>query len=269
MPFLKGKSIIVTLAVFILLIFLHFIDILNPVERAVFNAFAPAQEHLYKQSTKVGSFFEKFRKRATESEIELLKTQIRSLLVQNAKLKLMAEENKILKKNLGFQQEYEYELAGARIIGFSTLKNSTTAIIQIENKDFDYEKLLPGMPVVAGDGIFVGKILSIKENRVFVMPLISQGSTVAATILNNSKTIGVAEGELNLSIKMRMIPKSERIKQGDLVITSGLEEEIPQGLLIGTVSKVSEDPLSPFNLAHITTLYDIKQLSKVMVILNY
>lgn len=265
----KRKSLTVVLAVFILLVFLHSLNILNPLEKALFNIFAPVQKYFYSSGLKAGDFIENIKERKDESATELLKAQIRSLLVQNAKLKIFAEENKLLKKALGFQQKHSYELISARVIGSDSLQNSTLLILQIENKNYNTKDVEIDMPIVVEDNILVGKIASIKQDQIYMLPITASQSAIAATILNKNYTLGVAEGELNQGVKMRMIPQSEKLKQGGLVVTSGLETKMPRGLLLGTISKVSHDPQTPFDVAHVAPLYNLKRLSKILIIKKY
>lgn len=266
---IKSKLFIITAAALVLLIFLHSTKIFNPAEKALFLISSPAQKYLYGAGIKITDFFDRFKAEAGAGEIELLKTQLRSLMLRNAQLKLIAEENKILKKELNFTNEHKYEYVSARVIGADSLQNSSFLLLEIEDENYSEEDIENDMPIIAEDGILVGKVAVIKQNRIFMMPITAMQSAVAATVLNKAYTIGVAEGELNLSVKMRMIPQSETIKQGDLVVTSGMEVKMPKGLLLGTVSKVSQDPQAPFNIAYISPLYNIKKISDVLIIKKF
>jgi rod shape-determining protein MreC len=264
----KGKQLVIAIAVFILLIFLHSTDLLNTPERIIFSALTPAQNYLRSTGLRANDYFKNFFAGDNAGEIEILKAQMRALLVQNARLKIVDEENKLLKKELKFTKSHSMEFIPARVIGYDSLQNSNLVILEPEN-DTPVQNIKADMPVVADDGIIIGKIAYVKENRIFMRFITSSQSALAATILNKGYTAGVAEGELNLSIKMKMIPQSEEIKQGDIIVTSGLESWIPKGLLIGTVTKVSRDPQAPFNVALISPLYDFKNISKVLIIKSY
>jgi len=266
---IKSKRAGLTVVAFMLLIFLHSLEILNPIEKTIFNFFAPIQKNIYSFGLGIKDTVETIKYKNNLTETEILKAQIRSLTLQNAKLKILGEENKILKKELGFSKTNEYDLVGARVIGYDSLHNSTLLILELEDDNVNLDDIKIGMPVVVEDGILVGKISNINQNKLFIQPLISSESAIASTILNSSYTTGIIEGELNLAIKMKMIPQTEKIKAGDLIITSGLEAEIPKGLLIGTVTKVSYDSLSPFQIAHITPLIDFTNLSNVLIIKKY
>lgn len=257
------------MTVFVLLIFLHSIGILKPAEKFIFNFFSPAGGILFDAGRRINIFIEEAMTKEDKNEMALLKAQIRSLLMQNAQLKILSEENAILKKELGFTRRHNYELVPARIIGYDSLKDSNLLILQIEDEKYKNEDVSVDMPIIIEDGILIGKISEIKKGVVFLRLTTFPRNAVAATILNKNYTLGVVEGEFNFGIRMRMIPQTEKIKQGDLVVSSGLELKMPKGLLIGTVSKVERDPQSPFDIAHVAPLYNPKKLSKVLIIKSY
>lgn len=265
----KGKTIALATAVFVLLIFLHSLKILDAPEKIFIDAAAPIQKKLYGTGIKTNLFIQNIFSGKNENETDLLRAQVRSLTIQNAQMRLLMEENALLKKELGFNRRHNYELAAARIIGYDSSKNSDLFILQIEDEKYKNSDIAVDMPVVAEDGILIGKIAEIKEGQIFVRSITSPQNAVASTILNKNYTLGVAEGDFNFSIKMTMIPQSEKLKQGDLVVTSGLEPKMPKGLLIGIISKIESDPRNPFNIAHITPLHSAKNLSNVLIIKGY
>lgn len=268
-PVIGGKSLAIATAVFVLLIFLHSVQALNFAENFFFGLLAPVQQRVYDAGLQANNFVRNVFFQTNKNEVELLKAQLRSLMIQNAQLKIAAQENILLKKELGFTRRQSYQTIAARIIGYDSLKNSNLLILQVENEKYKNEDVLADMPIIIEDGILIGKVAEIKDGKIFMRLITSPQSAVAATVLNKNYTIGVAEGEFNFGIKMRMIPQSEKIKQGDLAVSSGLEPGMPKGLLLGTVSKIEHDPQNPFDIAHIAPLYNQKDISKILIISAY
>lgn len=258
--------LIIFLAVFVLLLFLHSTEILNPFEKIILSGLAPMNKFFYGAGQKTNIFFQKLTTKDSAGESDVLRAQIRGLRMQIAQLKILSEENEILKKELGFSRKHPYELVAARIVGYDAVRASDLFILQIENEKYNNNDIAVDMPVIIEDGVLVGKIAEIKNGQIFIRLITSPQSAVAATVLNKNYTTGVAEGESNFGIKMSMIPQSEKMKQGDLIISSGLEAQIPRGLLIGTVSKIEHDPQNPFDIAYVTSLYNVKMLSKILII---
>ena len=68
-------------------------------------------------------------------------------------------------------------------------------------------------------------------------------------------------------MKMGFVPQTADIKAGDLIVTSGLEEGIPRGLVIGKVAEIKGESNDPWRLAIVETLIDPDDLTIVSVIL--
>lgn len=90
---------------------------------------------------------------------------------------------------------------------------------------------------------------------------------LAATILGDTKTNGITAGDLGLTIKMDFIPQTVIIKPGDLVVTSGLEDAIPRGLVIGKVSTVTKESNDLWQSAVIEPLINPDDLIIISVLL--
>ena len=114
----------------------------------------------------------------------------------------------------------------------------------------------------------MGKITKV-EKQLAVVRLISDNQIkVAATVLNNERSLGVVEGGYGLSVRMSFIPRNEVVQVGDQIITSGLELNIPRGLLIGSVAAVENEPYQPFQQAVLTPAADLAKLTLVSVLLT-
>jgi rod shape-determining protein MreC len=91
---------------------------------------------------------------------------------------------------------------------------------------------------------------------------------IAATILNKDASLGVVEGGYGLSVRMNFIPRNEDVFVGDKIITSGLEESIPRGLLIGEVAVLENEAYQPFQQAVLATAIDPSKLTVVSVLIS-
>lgn len=84
---------------------------------------------------------------------------------------------------------------------------------------------------------------------------------------SEDRTIGLAEGDMGLSIKVSFVSQSENIKVGDQLITSGLEKDIPRGLAVGRVNNVEQEVNNIWQNINAEALFDVNNLSIVSVIL--
>jgi rod shape-determining protein MreC len=124
-----------------------------------------------------------------------------------------------------------------------------------------------GTPAISGDGIMVGKVVAVTASSASVRVISDRNSATAVTLLNGTRTIGVAQGMSGALLSLEFIPQDERVSVNDIVVTSGLETSVPSGLLIGIVNSVETNPNAPFQQAVIEPLADVRRMSVVTVIL--
>ncbi len=180
-----------------------------------------------------------------------------------AELKQLRNENDFLRNQLGFlKNKKKYILAN--VVG---KENELANNILIINKGSD-QGISVGKPILAGEGILVGKIIKVNSNTSLVRLLTDSQSKIGATALNKDETIGVVVGEYNLSLKLIMVPLTEVINPGDQIITSGLEKDLPRGLLIGQIENVQKELYQPFQVASLKTGVDLNKLSIVSVLIE-
>jgi len=76
------------------------------------------------------------------------------------------------------------------------------------------------------------------------------------------------EGGYGISLRMNLIPRDEAVRIGDQVVSSGLEKNIPRGLLIGTVAVIENEPYKPFQQAILNSVADLSKLTVVGALLT-
>lgn len=261
---ISGKLI----AVLLLLIFLRSLGVLAPVENFVIKIFKTPLAQLHLSGTSAYQYYEdKIENRKKTSfwreENKELKQKINALSSQNARLKILAQENESLKRELGFLKENDYKTLSARVINNSYYLSDVIII----NKGAE-DGLLAGLPLVANGGILVGKIIEVKKNTATAILPLSPRARFAANIISEEQNVsGVTRGEHNLSLRMDLIPKNSSFSKNDLVVTSGLEENIPPGLIIGKVIEIIDISGSLFQEAIISPgiIYgDVKFVSIIL-----
>lgn len=183
---------------------------------------------------------------------EELKKIIEILQIQNAKLQSVAAENEALKTALNFKEKRTDTTILARAISQSGDDMSRALIIDRGTDD----GIRIGQPVIAGDGILIGKISESKPTRSVVLLLFDSKSKLAVTIQTNKETLGILEGDRGLSMQITLIPQTQALSPGTTIITSGLEPGIRRGLIVGTVNTVTQDTQQQFQTASITPLRD-------------
>ncbi len=272
---IKTKDIFMVMAVIGLLIFLHFIKILSPIENIIISILNPLTSGIYSVSTDLHTAYDKQTdKRDLLKIVEDLEEKTKQLTVENTELDNLREENEKLRQHLKFLTKNEFDYILANIIFRDILEDSTKLSQAIIIDKGSQDGLYPGLAVVSSQGVLVGKVIEVKKNIAKVLLVTDSKCKLAATIQSQSqddsesyKTIGVAEGELGLTIKMNFIPQTKKISVGDTVITSGLEKNIERGLLIGRVTQVDNSSNEVWQSVTIEPLADLDDLFIVSVLL--
>ena len=262
------KKLILYLAVIGLLVFLYAFNLLGPLNRVIYGILNPIFSGFQSVSSNIRSTYnEQTEKKDLNEYVKELEGEVNQLTEENARLKILENENGILREHLGFLVKNEYNYVMSNVISRGDAVESSgreeTIIIDKGSKDGVY----PGLAIVSGQGMIIGKVAEAKENISQVNLTNSSKCKLAATILNEDKTSGVTEGELGLTIKMEFIPQEEEVNIGDIIVTSGLEQAIPRGLVIGKVTQVEKENNEIWQFATLEPLVQAEDLVIVSVLI--
>lgn len=255
----------VTSIIFVVILF-HYIGWLSLPEKWVRSLINTPSSYIFKTTNAVqGTQTFVSSKKELSERIQALESQIGSLSVDQSKLALLEDENKRLREQLNFITTSSIHSVGAEAIGRSIDPIATTIIINRGERDGIRE----GNPVIIGSGILVGKVISVHEASAIVQLINDTQSRVAATVLNNKEhSLGIVEGGFGIAVRLKFIPQNEEIRGGDIITTSGLEGNIPRGLLIGTIEAVERKPQEPFQEALLKPIYNLNDITVVSVLLT-
>lgn len=255
-----NKRILLAAAACLLLLFFHYIGILSPFERAFVWCLKPVMRLVYSMSDKIGQGYTYFASKSNlEKQNNLLKEQLAGLLQEKSGCTEISQENDFLRQQMNFVRQKNWQQIIASVIGKS---NESVLILDVGEND----GIVLGLPVLQSNGILVAKITKVEKNRSFALLLNDDNSQVLAKLQNFSKTMGSVQGQYNLGLQMKLIPQTEDVQTGQIVVTSGLEEKIPSGLVIGQITSVKKEPEQLFQEAGINSLADFNKITKVMII---
>ena len=182
--------------------------------------------------------------------------------VEQSKMNALLSENEALKKELGFLNRRQLKGIPANILSRTVSSQTTTFRIDAGSD----QKIVLGSAVIVEDGMFVGKITEVSQTQSIVTASTAQQMATGVTLFNETRTIGIAEGSTGNLIELKFVPSDEVIRVNDLVVTSGLEEHIPPGLVVGIINTVKPDPEAPFQNAILQPLVDVRTFSHVIIL---
>jgi rod shape-determining protein MreC len=124
-----------------------------------------------------------------------------------------------------------------------------------------------GMPVVTGQGL-VGRIIQVSANAARVMLVTEPTSSVSAR-LQATRVEGSVHGIPAGSMEMDFIPLDAQLREGELVMTSGLGGNFPPDIVIGQVTSVRLAESGLNRVAQVRSLIDFDTLEFVLVVTNF
>lgn len=196
--------------------------------------------------------------------VTVLESERAAFAVESATAQAMREENDELRRRLAFKERSRLRLVSAEVIG-RVVGAETSAFVINRGSD---DGVIVGMPVIVGEGILAGKVTSLDATSATVNAVTDRATATAAALLNGSRTIGITSGLDGSLLTLTYIPKDEHVAINDLVVTSGLEDKVPSGLVIGIVNAVESKETEPFQRAVIEPLVDVRRITSVSVILG-
>ncbi|PIR04133.1 MAG: rod shape-determining protein MreC [Candidatus Magasanikbacteria bacterium CG11_big_fil_rev_8_21_14_0_20_39_34] len=261
----KLQFLLLFFVIILVTISLHYFGVLNFFENGIRRIINPVSTELYSVSMQINDNTVNFE------SIEDLQSAYKDLLTRqqdydliNTQLGLLKNENEQLKQQLNFLQKTDYKYKSAQVIGLNVEPVGNTMLINLGRN----QGIEVGQPVIAGGGYLIGKIARVEDNQSVLRLIYDNQSAIAATVLNTEKSMGVVEGGFGLSVRMNLIPQNEVISVGDSVITSGLEDQIPRGLIIGNIQATEKEPYKPFQRAILTPYPQIGNVHIVSVIIS-
>ena len=95
-----------------------------------------------------------------------------------------------------------------------------------------------------------------------------QTSAISA-LIQESRVQGVVVGSADGTLNMEFVEETADVKEGDLVLTSGLGGDHPSGELIGQVVKVGRAPQELFQEVRVQPLADLTRIETVLVLTSF
>lgn len=193
---------------------------------------------------------------------ERLKKEVYLLRQKLNTLEEMRLENARLKNLLSFKEKSQLKVIVARVIAHSPDNWSSQIIIDKGR----YNGIKPGMAVINHLGL-VGRVMESDKHTSKIM-LINDPDFAISSLVQRSRQEGLVSGTLGSSLTMRYLPYEADIKPQDTIITSGLTDIYPKGLLIGTVKDIGEEFSGLSRYAIIKPAVDLSSIEEVLIIVQ-
>ncbi|MEW8956683.1 rod shape-determining protein MreC [Clostridium sp.] len=198
-------------------------------------------------------------------ELKQKNDELENKLVEFNSLK---RENEELKETLKFTEERkedDYDYVNTNIIGKAGNSFLDGYIIDKGSDD----GLEDGMVAITSKGL-VGQVTSVASNWAIVQSLANENISVAAMVENTQEIDGIVKGykksQNELLAKVYHLPIDSEVKEGDVILTSGLGGIYPKNIRIGEVVSVEEDKGKVMKIATIEPFVDFNKLQDMLIV---
>ena len=197
-----------------------------------------------------------------ERENRGLNARVTSLTKEVNNYREMSLEYVRLKKLMGIKSDMGFPTVVARVVGRNRLSVFRTVLIDKGTAD----GIAPGLPVITAEGV-AGKVIETSWNVSKVLLLVDYNSNIDALIQRN-RCRGVLRGCGRSGCELKYVQRSEDVRAGDVVISSGLAGVFSKGLVLGKVVAVDKKEAGLFQKIGVCPALDITRLEDVLVILK-
>lgn len=201
----------------------------------------------------------------SDEDVDKLKEEVKSTDQIKADKARLEKENKALKKELDMKDISQFNPISATIIGRSPDQWMNTVIIDKGKKSGMKEN----MAVITSEGL-VGRIKKANQFS-------SQVELISTSVKTSKLSVDIQQDDENIFgminrydenkdlLVISDIDNKYSIKKGSKVVTNGLGDQLPKGILVGKVEKVENDEYGLSKVAYIKTSTNIKELNHVYV----
>lgn len=182
-----------------------------------------------------------------------------------ARLEKMNElllENDRLRDLLNFKQQTKMVLTSAQVIGRDLVIDHNTITINKGTVD----GIKPGQAVITTGGV-LGYIFKPEPFTSHVM-LITDRYAVVDGIVQRTRAHGIVEGKSQSSCALKYVERTEDVKEGDLVVTGGLDNIFPKGFPVAIVQSVERKTFSVSLKVDLRPIVDPYKVEEVFVVVD-
>lgn len=199
--------------------------------------------------------------RGVQAENERLKGELADYKTRVILMNQIGAENKRLRELIGFRTAYRV----SRIVPVEMIARPATnwfGIIEINKGSRD--GISADTAVVNEEGL-VGRVLEVSDLSSKVL-LITDPSSAVSVYDTETSDMGIANGDLMGPIKIKYLASNANVKPGDAIVTSGMSDTFPKGIIVGRVRSISKKDYDIFQKVDVVPSVNFSRLNKLFVV---
>jgi rod shape-determining protein MreC len=198
--------------------------------------------------------------RSITQENSQLKAQVSQLQQQLAQYQEESRENDALRAELGFVQNSKQALAPCTVLSENPFGMTDALVLNCGSGD--------GVDVgeaVISQGYLVGKIIYSTDHSSTALLVTDANFSTDARVSQTNAT-AIVKGSFGSGIILDQVPQTSDLKNGWLIVTAGINAQIPKGILIGEVGNILSGGSDLFKQAALASPIDFNNLQFVFVV---
>jgi len=228
----------------------------------VFRLFSPIERFFIGTGNKISGFFDMLVSiKNLNTENNRLKQKNLELETEIVKLKEVERENQILKEGLRISIEKQLNLELAIVVGKDIQGPQEWILINKGNNN----GLREDMPIISEEFALVGRISEVMPDFSKVI-LITNKESVVAALIEGERSQGLVKKEEKGKLFMDFIPRNEKLELAKMVLTSGMDNIFPKGILVGKIESIDLSQNQLFQKVIITPAVEFSKLEEVFII---
>lgn len=237
---------------------------LNPLDRVILQISSPIQWVAAAMAQGASDIWDHYiylvDSRMENSQLRRENSRLREV---NRRFQDVQTQSRRLQKMLGFRDTFNGELLSARVIARDTNRFFRVVRLRIDRNE---EEVRPGMPVLTYDGL-VGQVERTWGQYSDIQLIIDPSSSVDVAVQRTSSR-GTLKGTGSLnsySCDIEYLRRTDEVRVGDLVFTSGAGRRFPEGILVGRITSITRRNFGLYQQAEVTPAVDISRLREVFI----
>lgn len=241
-PSLRTRFFLAFLAALTLMFFDHRLNTMQPVRSFLSSLVSPVQYLAILPEQLLDAAAEAFKTRDTlTQENALLREEILLLQGRQQQFQFLKNENDRLRELLGSEVRQESRRMVAEVIAVASDPFSQQLVI---NKG-TLNGVFMGQPVIDSRGV-VGQIMSVGTTTSRILLISDQSHAIPLRAERNDIRV-LAQGVGDLTrLQLMYIPHSTELREGDVLVTSGLGGVFPEGYPVAQITSIVRDESLPF-----------------------
>jgi rod shape-determining protein MreC len=239
---------------------------LNQLDRLLLRISAPLQDLLTRPVRGLSALTRDYAVLVgVRRENTRLRAENTRLTVAAAQSELLAARLERAERLLDLREQLRWRSLAARVVATDTSPFFRVTRVRLE---VAAAGLRDGLPVVAPEGL-VGRLRQVSGRYAEVLLLADPESSLDVVVARTGSR-GVLRGVLaddHYRCRVEYLLRSDEVKDGDLVVSSGMGGAVPGGIPVGTLTRVRRQESGLHQQAEVTPAVDLSRLEQVLVLL--